>query len=359
MKVLILIQRPQARGAELFGSHLAEELLQKGHEVSMISLFEGQFNLPFSGKIYRLNRNPLHRFFDLWAWKKINDLVRDLNPDIVQAMGGDTLKFMVFSQRLFRWKGKKIFFNGSLISRYIQSPAVRWFNSWLYQNLDGVIAVSQASKLDFENLFRSPGLHQIIPVGIRIPKEVSPKENFPNPVLIHIGGFTFEKDHPELFRVFSGVLAKKPKTNLWLIGEGPLRMSMEELAVEKGLGEAVLFFGALGDPFAKVPKNSILVLSSKIEGMPAVIGEAFLHRIPVVAFDVGAVSELVKTMETGWLIPPANTEQMVEAILDLIHMDPAKLSGILDAAEKFARENLTINRVADQYERFYLTLTQV
>lgn len=356
MKILFLIQRPQARGAELFACHLGEALIQKGHGVSLITLLEGEFDLPFSGKIHHLNRNPAHRFFDFGAWKAINEIVRSFNPDLVQAMGADTLKFMVFSQFIFGWKGEMIFYNGSMISRYIRSNSVKLFNQWLYNRIDGVVAVSKASKLDYESLFTFQFPHEVIPVGILIPEIITLKEPLPDPVLVHIGGFTFEKNHRELLRVFSGVLAKKPGTTLLMIGEGPLKSEIEELVEQKGLTHAVSFLGALPDPFSQVPANAILILPSKIEGMPAVIGEAFLHRIPVVAYEVGAVSELVKTNHTGWLIPADETDIMVEAILDLTEMDSNYVSGILDAAEQFARENLDIKRVTILYEEFYLKL---
>ncbi|SDZ55146.1 Glycosyltransferase involved in cell wall bisynthesis [Rhodonellum ikkaensis] len=356
MRILMLIQRPQARGAELFASHLGDALIEMGHEVRMITLFEGGFDLPFSGTTHRLNRNSSHRFFDYGAWKAIHQILLNFNPDIVQAMGADTLKFMVFSKIIFGWKGKTVFYNGSVIGRYIRSKPVRLFNQWLYKSISGIVAVSKASQLDFENLFSFRLLHEVIPVGILIPEKISLKAPLPEPVLVHIGGFTFEKNHPELLQVFSTLLAIKPDSKLLMIGEGPLRRQTEELVEKKDLAHAVSFLGAHPDPFALVPKNAILVLPSKIEGMPAVIGEAFIHRIPVVAYDVGAVSELVVAHQTGWLVPANDSIKMLESILEITELSENSLSGILDAAEQFARENLELKRVAMQYEGFYSRL---
>lgn len=356
MKILILIQKPQARGAELFACHLGEALIRRKHEVSLITLFEGDFDLPFSGKTFHLKKNPAIRFFDFMSWKSINNIVKDFKPDVIQAMGSDTLKFMVFSKLIFRWESKTIFFNGSIISGYIRSNSVRRFNQLLYKRIDGIVAVSKASKLDFKNLFTFRFPHEVIPVGILIPEKFSKKEPFPDPVLVHVGGFTFEKNHPELFRVFASVLEKKPNSKLLMIGEGPLRSQIAELAEQKGLSHVVSFLGAHPDPFSHVPENAILVLPSKIEGMPAVIGEAFLRRIPVVASDVGAVSELVKSKQTGWLVPAESTDLMVESILEALEIKANYLSGILNAAEHYAKENLDLNKVVIQYEEFYSKL---
>lgn len=356
MRILILIQRPQARGSELFASHLGEELLRRGHEVRMITLFEGDFDLPFSGKTVHLKRNPALRFFDFIAWQTISEIVKDFNPEVVQAMGADTLKFMVFSKLLYRWNGKMIFFNGSMVSNYIQSSLIRTFNQWLYSKIDGIVAVSTVSKLDFKNLFSFGLLHKVIPVGIFIPDHILLKEPAPDPILVHIGGFTFEKNHSELVEIFSRVLVEYPKAKLNLIGDGPLKRKTKESIELKGLSHAVSFLGAHQEPFTQVPKNAILILPSKIEGMPAVIGEAFIHRIPVIAYNVGAVSELVIPKKTGWLIPADKTNEMVDAISELMKMDSVVVSEILNSAEQFARENLDIAKVSQRYEEFYVEL---
>lgn len=353
MRILILIQRPQARGSELFASHLGEELLRKGHEVSMISLFDGDFDLPFSGKTFHLKSNPAVRFFDFMSWKSINNIVKDFRPDVIQAMGADTLKFMVFSKLIFRWKSKTIFFNGSMVSNYIESSLIRSFNQWLYSKIDGIVSVSKVSKLDFKNLFSFRLLHKVIPVGILIPDIISLKEPSSHPVLVHIGGFTFEKNHTELLEVFSKVLIECPNAKLLLIGEGPLKAQIKEFIELKQLTHAVSFLGAQHEPFSHVPKNAILILPSKIEGMPAVIGEAFIHRIPVIAYNVGAVSELIISKKTGWLIDANETGKMVMAILEFMKMDPMEISEVLDSAELYARGNLDIVKVSGLYEDFY------
>lgn len=353
MRILILIQRPQARGSELFASHLGEELIKRGHEVRLITLFEGDFDLPFSGKIFHLKRNPALRFFDYFSWRAITEIVKDFNPDVVQAMGADTLKFMVFSKLSFRWNSKTIFFNGSMVSNYIQSYLIRIFNQWLYSKIDGIVSVSKVSKLDFKNLFSFRLLHKVIPVGILIPDIISLKKPSSDPVLVHIGGFTFEKNHTELLEVFSQVLIECPNAKLLLIGDGPLKAQINKLIDLKQLAHTVSFLGAHKEPFSHVSENAILILPSKIEGMPAVIGEAFIHRIPVIAYNVGAVSELIISKKTGWLIDANETGKMVKAILELMKMDPMEISEVLDTAELFARGNLDIVQVSGLYEDFY------
>ncbi len=353
MKILFLIQKPQARGAEIFASRLGNELIKKGHEVKVISIFEGNYELPFSGRLIRLNRKPTARFSDLKGWKELNKIILDFQPDLVQAMGADTLKFIVFSKLLFRWKAKTVFYNGSMISSYIRSGLVKLFNQWLYNQVDAVVAVSQASRKDFEEIFRFKKPHKVIPVGIVRESDERILEPVENPTLIHIGGFTFEKNHAGLLRIFSKVLEKQSKAKLILIGDGPLRPEIENLAEKMNLNPSIIWKGSLRNPFSTIPPNAYLLLPSIIEGSPAVISEAFFNRIPVVAYATGGISELIQNGQTGWLIQKNKEEEFAELVLQLIDKGQKEIEFVLDQALDFARENFLIDKVGEKYEEFY------
>jgi hypothetical protein len=132
MRILYLIQKPQLRGAEIFASQLASHLQSDGHSVVMVCLFSGEAQLPFSGKIIHLNSKAKMRFCDLKAWKKLAQIINEERPDIIQANAGDTLKYTVFSKLLFRWKQPIVFRNASMISLYIHSRLIKWWNSFFF-----------------------------------------------------------------------------------------------------------------------------------------------------------------------------------------------------------------------------------
>lgn len=356
MKILQIIQKPQARGVELFTCMLSEKLQELGHEVILISIFEGNYDLPYSGKQIHLKRPLKKRFYDWYAWKEFADLVKKETPDLIQANAADTLKFSVFSKKTFGWKAPIIFRNASQISQYITSALIKGFNKYLYTNVAAVLSVSQKSKEDFSSFFNLEITHQVIPIGINVPNYRIENELEENPVLVHIGGFTFEKNHSELVDIFSRIHQQFTDLKLWLIGDGPLKVEIQSKVQRLGLQDAVIFKGTLADPFQSIPKNSIFVLPSIIEGLPAVILEAFGSSVPVIAYNVGGISEVLKNNETGWLVEAGDSGRFVNAISEVLNTPSKDLNRITSNAKKLVMDNYQIDQIAKKFERFYLEL---
>ena len=357
MKIFQLIQKPQARGAELFADLLSDQLQKQGHEVFLVSVFEGDFKLSFSGTQVHLKRSLKNRLWDWKGWKDFSELVKKEQPDIIQANAGDTLKFAVMSKAFFGWKAPIVFRNASLVSRYIQNPIVKSYNSWLYSLVGGIVSVSEESQKDFNSVFSPKNkLHRAIPIGIPI-SEHSPKlVKSSDPILVHIGGFTFEKNHLGLLKIFREVLKSQPAVKLWLFGDGPLLAEVLNQIRLTGLEGNVIWKGVQSDPFSLIPETAILILPSIIEGLPSVILEAFAARIPVIAFGVGGIPEVVKSGETGWLVQVGESAAFGQAILECLSLPDQARNKLTDSAKELVEEKYQICRIAEEFEGFYREL---
>lgn len=115
---------------------------------------------------------------------------------------------------------------------------------------------------------------------------------------------------------------------LVLVGDGDYRATLERKIEEHGLREHVVLAGWLGNDAvrARVLAARALVLPSLDEGLPVVIMEALALRRPVVATDVGAVSELVETGVDGWLVPPREVAPLAAALRDALTRPIADLA---------------------------------
>ena len=324
-----------------------------GHEVILISIFDGSYSLPFSGKQIHFKRPIKKRFIDFAAWREFSQLIKNEKPDLIQANAADTLKFSVFSKKLFGWNVPIIFRNASQISLYIKNPWVRRFNGFLYRNVEAIISVSNKSKEDFNSVFHFRKPQEVIPIGITIPKERIEKESEENSILVHIGGFTFEKNHSELIEIFSAIHKQFPHLKLWLIGEGPLKKEIESKVQSLGLQNGVVFKGTLTEPFESVPSNSIFVLPSKIEGLPAVILEAFAHQIPVIAYGVGGIPEVLISEQTGWCIDSGDSVAFQEAILEVLNTPLNEIERITNNAKALVLKGYQVDQIAKEFEMFY------
>ncbi|MFC5624584.1 glycosyltransferase family 4 protein [Algoriphagus winogradskyi] len=356
MKILQIIQKPQARGVELFTCMLSEKLQELGHEIILISIFEGKYDLPYSGKQIHLKRSIKNRFWDLKAWRQFAQVIKHEQPDLIQANAADTLKFSVFSKKIFGWKTPIIFRNASQISQYINSALIKGFNKYLYRNVAAIVSVSHKSKEDFSSVLKLDIPHQIIPIGINLPCDKLANALDENPVLVHIGGFTFEKNHTELIDIFTSIHRKFPDLKLWLIGEGPLKEEIQSKVQSLGLQNYVLFKGTLAEPFRSVPNNSIFVLPSRIEGLPAVILEAFGSCVPVVAYNVGGIPEVLKNNETGWLVEAGDTQAFINALSEVLSTSSKDLNRITSNAKKLVEKNYQIDQIAKKFEAFYINI---
>ena len=237
----------------MFASQLASHINNSGHSAVIVSIFPGSAELPFKGNIISLDGNQKQRLFDFRAWKRLAEIIRREKPDVIQANAGDTLKYAVFSKILHRWRQPIVFRNASTISLYIKTWPQRTWNGFLFLFAQRIISVSQTSARDFSKLFpRYKDKVVTIPIGIEHDENAPTANgtltervnmNGHGPRILHVGGFTFEKNHAGLIEIFSLLLEKEPAASLYLVGDGPLKQKTEELIREKGLQPSVKLCG--------------------------------------------------------------------------------------------------------------------
>lgn len=351
MKIALLIHRPQARGQELFASFLGNHFLELGHEVVLISLYSGEFSLPFQERQFALDAS----FLSLKSLKKLSQILREYQPDIIQANGGDTLKFAVLARLIFPFSGKLLFNNGGVVGYYLSSPWQRLFYKFLLARLDGAVSVSEFSKKDLSNWLPARIPQEVIPIGVPEDPEVAMVPEVPYPVFVHIGGFTPEKNHEFLFAVFQDYLKINRQAQLWLIGEGPLRKSVEA-SYSKKLGPTIRFLGSLPDPWSVIPSHAILLLPSKIEGMPAVIAEALWAEIPIIASPVGGIPEMANGIPSCSLISLEEKATWAKVMDFWVSLSPEERKKLTALSQAKAKNRFGLKRAAVSFLEFYQRL---
>ena len=160
------------------------------------------------------------------------------------------------------------------------------------------------------------------------------------------------KDHPMLLRAFRIVAEKLPQASLLIIGDGPRRPQLEQLAGEFGLGEKVRFLGARFDVPDLLSCIDVMVLSSRMEGLPLSILEAMAALKPVVATDVGGVSAVVRPGETGLLVPAGDSEAMALALISLL-ADSDKANQMGRNGRRLIEQNYDLEKTLSKYISLY------
>ena len=360
LKIYQLIQKPQLRGAEIFASQLSSHLMALGQQCILITIFEGDGELPFHGEIVHLNRPLGKRLLDFVGWKQLADVIKKDNPDLIQANAGDTLKFAVFSKLFFRWKTPIVFRNANKMSDFIDSKPKFWFNKFLLNRVAYVISVSESCSEDLVTFFSLPKKKvDTVEIGI----ELHPIGHMPvdlvsifnrGPVLIHVASMVPEKNHHGLLRIFKMVIAKMVDVQLLVIGKGKLEAELKHYAHQLGIENQVHFLGSRTDVMEIMKFSKALLLPSKIEGLPGVILEAMYAHCPVVAYRVGGIGEVIDHNQTGLLTTKDDEESFAELVTTLLTNEELRkkltLSGSHFAASKFDNRMIA-KRFLEIYKR--------
>jgi glycosyltransferase involved in cell wall biosynthesis len=152
------------------------------------------------------------------------------------------------------------------------------------------------------------------------------------PVIGSVAMFRGSKGHAQLLEAFATVRARHSAACLLLVGDGIRRAWVEGLAKERGLGEAVVFTGFRTDVPALLRAMDCFVLAStRTEGVPQSLLQAFAAGVPVVASAIGGIPEVVADGRTGLLVPPGDAAALARAVESVLSDRPASLARAREA----------------------------
>jgi glycosyltransferase involved in cell wall biosynthesis len=179
-------------------------------------------------------------------------------------------------------------------------------------------------------------------------------------VLVSTANLRPEKDHVTLLQAFACLVERGILALLVLVGDGSRRSELESLARTLEVVDRVRFLGSVSNEhvFELSAVADIGVLSSHIEGLPMSLIEAMAVGLPVVATDVGGVSEVVDDGVTGLLVPPGDVEVLAGALERLI-VDPETRRVMAAAARRQVEERFSLSRTVHEHERLYRGLTDI
>lgn len=173
------------------------------------------------------------------------------------------------------------------------------------------------------------------------------------PIVGCVGKFTEVKGHEHFLRAAALVHHRRPDARYLLVGDGPRRAMLADLAGELGLESVVCFAGARGDVPGILKSMDVFVLPSISEGLPNVVLEAMAAGRPIVATTVGGVPEVVEHGSNGLLVAPGDHEAMARAILEMME-DPVSARLMGRVGGRMARERhdvkVMVDRLQDVFE---------
>jgi glycosyltransferase involved in cell wall biosynthesis len=151
------------------------------------------------------------------------------------------------------------------------------------------------------------------------------------------------------------LLADDPTIRVLIVGDGPLRETLEQQACRLGIAHAVSFAGYQEDVVSAYQAMDVFVLPSRDEGYGVVFLEAMAMGVPVVGTRVIGSEDAVEDRVTGLLVPHGDAPALAEAVRRILG-DPALANRLRDAASDRVRRGFSRERWTSQVERLYREL---
>lgn len=157
------------------------------------------------------------------------------------------------------------------------------------------------------------------------------------PVFVAVARLSPEKDFETLLLAFA-ILCQKTHARLLILGDGPKRSVLEELARKLKICEVIDWLGHVENPLPFIREADVFVMSSLYEGLPTVVIEALAAGTTIVATDCpGGLREILKDGVSGYVVPGKNPVALAEGMYEGLccPKDPKELC---ESAERFSEE---------------------
>jgi glycosyltransferase involved in cell wall biosynthesis len=171
-----------------------------------------------------------------------------------------------------------------------------------------------------------------------------------------------EKNHDLFLAAASRILHAVPEAKFIVIGDGPERRHIEESATMLGLYDpfnpgtsALRMLGNRDDVPAVLAALDVLTLTSHNEANPVSILEAMSCGLPVVATNVGSVSESVIEGQTGYLVPAGDKRLLADRVIELLN-EPLLAQRLGEAGRERVLERSSLDVMVGGYERLIAEL---
>lgn len=174
-------------------------------------------------------------------------------------------------------------------------------------------------------------------------------------VIGSVGRLVEIKRYDVLIRSFAQLREKCPEAHLLMVGDGPQKPALEQLAEGLGLRNRIHFAGYRTNVNECLHAMNCFALTSSSEGTPQAVLEASVARLPVVASRVGGLPEVIDDRRTGILVTPGDEDALTRELLGIVrNSELARQLG--EAARRRVEELYGVGRMAREYHEVYLQL---
>ena len=169
-------------------------------------------------------------------------------------------------------------------------------------------------------------MHKTVYLGLDVPAMQIPAPRQATPIALVVSRLPraeIHKGHQAMIRSWRSVLQRIPAAELWVAGEGGLRVELEELVAALGLETHIRFFGGISEAQKQtlLGESRCFAMPSIAEGFGLVYAEAMRLGRPCLVSTMDAGQEVVNPPEAGLAVNPDDFSQLADALCRLLTLD--------------------------------------
>ena len=360
---------PTYGGSGVIATELGKALARKGHKVHFITYQEPVRLDSFHENIFYHEVSaldyPLFQYqpYESALASKIVDVARYEKLDILHVHYAiPHASSALIARSILKERGYNLPFvttlHGTDITLVGKDPGYKPVVEYSINHSDGITSVSQSLKEDTYNNFGITREIEVIPNIIDFSRfKKTNKDHFktaiaPNgeKILIHVSNFRKVKRVEDVLQMFD-IVSKKIPSKLFLVGDGPERMSMEMLCRKLGNWDQVRFLGKQDAVEDLLAIADLFILPSEAESFGLAALEAMAVEVPVISSNAGGIPEINIHGKTGFMSNVGDYEDMAKNAIYILE-DEGRLKQFKKNA--YAQAQLfNIENILPQYEAYY------
>lgn len=276
--------------------------------------------------------------------KKIKELQKYIDDNKFDCIVGvGAIHTMILSLLKKNNNEKFIGWQHSTTERYFRLKGqFLWHQDCIFKdalkNLDNYVVLTDFDKLKIKEYFN----FNAIKISNSLSFECSMNINESRKkIILAVGRYNKVKGYDMLIRAFEIFSKTNQNYILRIVGDGPERNNLQELATKLNLQEKIQLSGMSNNVIDEYMKADFFALSSLVEGFPMVLLEAMECGLPIVTFDLPCVHEILND-QCGYIVEYMNIEALADTMLKLASIQDKKniRNACHEQANKFKVENI-------------------
>ncbi len=192
-------------------------------------------------------------------------------------------------------------------------------------------------------------------VDVHLSQKVEKSKRPPIKSIGFIGQMVPRKQIKDILEVFDSLWQKDNNIELLLLGDGSVRSDLEIFASNLASKEDIKFLGFRNDRLEILRELDLFVMTSSSEGIPRCLMEAMAMEIPVAAYDIPGIDQLVTNDETGLLSPYGDKITLESNWKKLLYNEDLSIN-LANQGRKFVLDNFSGKRMAQEYLSLFKSL---